>query len=68
MATIDLFNGTKPRAKARVMMRVIDAGDAFAKFQCRKCGNVSGWMFCATRTDAKRGIPCEACPQQEPDQ
>lgn len=60
--TPDLFPGTKPlRARPRVLMHVSDAGDCIAKYRCAKCGAESGWLPFATITEAKRGIPCEAC-------
>lgn len=58
----DLFPCTKPpRAKPRVLMHVIDAGDQIAKFKCASCGAESEWLPFSTITEAKRGIPCEAC-------
>lgn len=60
--TPDLFPGSKPpRAKPRVMMHVCDAGDCIANFKCFKCGATSGWLDVANISEAKRGIPCEAC-------
>lgn len=63
--TPDLFPETKPpkplRARPRVLMHVIDAGDCIARYRCAKCGTESGWQPFATVTEAKRGIPCEAC-------
>lgn len=66
----DLFPDTVPapvpRAPPRVMMHVCDAGDCIAQFRCAKCGAVSGWLPFATITEAKRGIPCEACNNAQP--
>ena len=64
MKTPDLFPDTKPpRAKPRVMMHVIDAGDCIAKFECAKCGAKSEWVPIANITEGKRGIPCPTCNQ-----
>lgn len=65
-STLELFPGTAAktaRAKPRVMMHVIDAGDCIAKYHCAKCGAETKWLPFATITEAKRGIPCEACNQ-----
>lgn len=61
----------KPRAAARKLMHVIDAGPGCSselepgerhnvRFGCRRCGNETDWQL-HTLTDAKRGIPCPAC-------
>lgn len=66
--TPDLFPGTKPpRACRRVLMHVSDAGwDAdsggpICLMRCTRCGMESGWLHFDNFTEAKRGIPCEAC-------
>ncbi|QDP55350.1 MAG: hypothetical protein Tp176DCM1853251_34 [Prokaryotic dsDNA virus sp.] len=55
-----------PRAKPRVMAKLIDAGEApdgqqVAKYQCR-CGWESGWIN-DSRPDSemRRGTPCPRC-------
>ena len=64
MSAADLF-GPVVRKSPRVMMHAIDAGlfpdgkDA-AHFQCRKCQHDTGWVY-ASRTEARRGIPCSHC-------
>ncbi|MBN3839312.1 hypothetical protein [Burkholderia sp. Ac-20349] len=67
----DLF-GEKPRRPRRVLMHVFDAGgdgadDVLARFECGKCGARTDWMKCDTVTEAKRGIPCEACNKPKDD-
>lgn len=71
----DLFPETirKPeRAKPRALMHVCDAGNVehgkredlgkpLCKMRCSKCGAESDWLIFNTITEAKRGIPCEAC-------
>lgn len=69
----DLFPETKPpRARPRVLMHVCDAGDCHSgraddlgkpmcRMACAKCGAETGWLIFETITEAKRGIPCEAC-------
>lgn len=62
MPTIDMFNETKPRRKARVVAHMIDCGVSAVLFKCKKCEWESGWLkndF--THTEIVRGIPCEAC-------
>lgn len=65
--TPDLFPGTKPpRAKARVLMHVADAGDGgegkpLCRMECRRCGSSTDWLVFDTVTEAKRGLPCESC-------
>lgn len=67
MKTLDLFPDTKPRrARPRVLMHVTDAGDGgegkpMCVMTCRRCGAESGWLQFDSVTEAKRGIPCEAC-------
>jgi DNA-directed RNA polymerase subunit RPC12/RpoP len=57
-----------PRAKPRVMAKVVDAGENIAQFECAKCGWNSGWVYDdeMTVTQTKRGIPCEPCNTKEP--
>lgn len=70
MSTPDLFPGTKPpRAKPRVLMHVSDAGDnddgrPICVMKCRSCGAETDWLVFETITEAKRGIPCEACNKE----
>lgn len=71
--TPDLFPDSKPpRAKPRVLMHVCDATDVhtgaaddlgkpMCRMRCGKCGAETDWLVFETVTDAKRGIPCEAC-------
>ena len=69
----DLF-GPKPRRKARRLMHVSDAGDCctaeggdavIVQFKCVRCGHETDWMEVATATEAKRGIPCPRCNEEE---
>ena len=71
----DLF-GPKPRRKARRLMHVSDAGDScsgdsddavIARFLCNRCGHETDWVVVATATEAKRGIPCPRCNEEEKD-
>lgn len=56
------------RAKRRVLMHVIDAGDcgdcgeqeSDVVLQCARCGHTTDWTRLRT-TDAKRGVPCPCC-------
>ncbi|MGE0674829.1 MAG: hypothetical protein AB7O64_17425 [Methylibium sp.] len=76
MGTPDLFPGTKPpRAKPRVLMHVLDAsechtgaaedlGKPMCTMLCIRCGAETGWLIFETVTEAKRGIPCEACNKE----
>lgn len=58
-----------PRAKRRVLMHVIDAGDCGAcrgnecdcVFYCRRCGHTSDWTRVANTSEGKRGQPCPFC-------
>ena len=56
-----------PRAQPRVLMHVSDAGwsDQHDKpmcvMRCWKCGAETDWLIFETVTEAKRGIPCDAC-------
>jgi hypothetical protein len=65
--TPDLFPGTKPpRQRPRVLMHVSDAGDGgegkpICTMRCARCGAETDWLKLDTVTEAKRGIPCEAC-------
>jgi hypothetical protein len=73
MSTPDLFPDTKPpRARPRVLMHVSDAGNVghgqsedfgkpLCRMRCGRCGAESDWLIFDTITEAKRGIPCEAC-------
>ncbi len=60
----------RPRAKLRKMMQCTDAGSfpdgkGCGFFRCPRCGRDSGWVY-ASRTDMRRGIPCEPCTNGEP--
>jgi len=73
MQNLDLFAELLPtappavqRAKPRVLMHVSDAGERedgqhICVMTCRICGIKTDWLSFATMTEAKRGIPCEAC-------
>jgi DNA-directed RNA polymerase subunit RPC12/RpoP len=73
MTTTDLFPGPKPpRAQPRVLMHVSDAADChtgkaddlgkpMCRMTCARCGAETDWLIFDTITEAKRGIPCEAC-------
>lgn len=59
----DLF-GKKPRRSPRKMMHMIDCGPGdpnVGKFECKKCGFVSQWLFEVTNKELKHGIPCQMC-------
>ena len=57
----DLF-GEKPIRPRRVMAHFTDAGTDTVEFECSKCGWNSGHIFWKKSvSEAKRGIPCEAC-------
>ena len=61
----DLFPGTKTRRPPRVLMHVIDAGNAdgpglWVHVQCKKCGHDQQFVV-ANVTEGKRGIPCQKC-------
>jgi hypothetical protein len=56
---LDLF-GALPREKRRRLMHAIDAGQGWAKFECR-CGYRSPWLRVATLGEAMRGRPCPPC-------
>ena len=78
--TPDLFPSTKPpRAKPRVLMHVTDSTDVhtgaaddlgkpMCRMRCTRCEAETDWLIFDTVTEAKRGIPCEACnaPAQQP--
>jgi hypothetical protein len=78
MQNLDLFPAllpaavpAGPRAKPRVLMNVSDAGERedgqqLCVMTCRRCGAVTDWLPFATMTEAKRGIPCEACNAATP--
>lgn len=69
----DLFPETKlPRARPRVLMHVSDAtvchqgagrdlGKPMCRMQCPRCRAETDWLIFKSVTEAKRGIPCEAC-------
>ncbi len=73
MPNLDLFadllpsaRPAAPRARPRVLMHVSDAGERedgqqICVMSCRHCGAETEWLPFATITEAKRGIPCEAC-------
>lgn len=70
MDNLDLFAellpGSAPRARPRVLMHVSDAGERedgqhICVMTCRRCGAVTGWLPFANMTEAKRGVPCQAC-------
>lgn len=54
-----------PRRKPRVLMHVCDATDSNGKpmvvMRCSRCRAETEWLIFDTVTEAKRGIPCEAC-------
>ncbi len=71
---IDLF-GERPRRAPRVLMHVSDATDCqsgaaedlgkpMCRMQCTRCKAETGWLIFDTVTEAKRGIPCEACNKE----
>ena len=67
--TKTMFDVSRPRAKSRVLMHVIDAGAYLddkdnVKFAC-KCGYESEWMVMRF-AEAKRGVPCPKCNAEEP--
>lgn len=82
--TLDLFPETmqpRARAKARVLMHVVDAGQVehgrpedlgkpLCRLSCKRCEAESDWLIFNSITEAKRGIPCEACnaDQEAPDE
>lgn len=61
----------KSRARPRIIMRVVDAGDSgcsvsdggshIVVFQCGKCGHRTDWTLVKTVTEGKRGKPCPKC-------
>lgn len=71
MRTLDLFPETRqPRSRPRVLMHVDDAGDGgdgkpICVMRCARCGATTDWLRFETVTEAKRGIPCEACNADE---
>jgi hypothetical protein len=66
---IDLFPETiepkPPRAKPRFLMHVSDSGQGFYQFTCKKCLTESDWLIVDTVGEAKRGLPCPNCNEQE---
>ena len=72
---IDLF-GERPRRAPRVLMHVSDAGNVdcssdaadlgkpMCRLQCVRCKAETDWLIFETVTEAKRGIPCEACNKE----
>jgi len=62
----------KPRAKPRVLMHVIDAGDCGdcergehdVRLRCNRCEHETDWIRLKT-ADAKCGIPCPTCNKVE---
>jgi hypothetical protein len=63
---LDLF-GVRPRRAPRVLMHVTDAGDSsepgkpMCRMRCTRCGAETDWLVFDSVTEAKRGIPCDAC-------
>ncbi len=70
MIGFDLLGPRPPRAKPLTLMHAIDSGvfpdgkDA-AHFTGCKCGRDTGWI-CASRSEARRGIPCPVCNGETP--
>lgn len=75
--TPQLFaDAPKPaRARPRVLMHVCDAGDVqcgaeadlgkpMCRLRCSSCSVETDWLTFETVTEAKRGIPCEACNKE----
>ena len=38
-----------------------DLGKPMCRMRCSRCGAETDWLIFDTVTEAKRGIPCEAC-------
>jgi len=66
----------RPRQKRRVLMHVCDAGDChtgaaddlgkpMCRMRCARCGAETDWIVFDTSSEAKRGIPCEACTKED---
>ena len=62
------------QARRGLQMHVSDAGDCctagggdavIVQFKCARCGHETDWMEVATATEAKRGIPCPRCNEEE---
>lgn len=58
-----------PRVAPGQLMHVEDAGERedgqrICVMACRRCGARSGWLPFKSVSEAKRGIPCEACNAQ----
>ena len=58
----------RKRAKPRVMMHVVDAGQGecyggshIVVMQCGRCGHKTDWFQVNTTTEGKRGKPCPKC-------
>lgn len=64
----DVETKPRPRAKPRVLMHVVDAGDcggcgeheSDVRMKCRKCGRETDWTRMLVSV-AKRGVPCPCC-------
>lgn len=41
-----------------------DLGKPLCMMRCSRCGAESDWLIFNTITEAKRGIPCEACNKE----
>jgi hypothetical protein len=63
-----------PRQRPRVMMHVVDAGNAAGAgkiiiFVCRSCGYSTNWIEdTKTVSENKRGMPCPQCNRGENDE
>lgn len=73
MNTLFDMGPPKHRAKPRVLMHVIDAGEcgpgcdehtADVRLQCRMCGYATDWTRMLV-FEAKRGVPCPKCNQEK---
>lgn len=73
--TLDLFE-RPPRAKPKKLMHVSDAGEVqcgaaedlgkpLVRFMCARCEYETDWFVVDTVTEAKRGIPCPKCNNEE---
>jgi hypothetical protein len=73
MRTADLFPETLvARAKPRKLMHVAEAcqietgeasdiGKPLCRMRCHRCAAETDWLMFDSVSEAKRGIPCEAC-------
>lgn len=43
-----------------------DFGKPLCQMRCSRCSAESDWLIFETVTEAKRGIPCEACNKEHP--